>query len=229
MVAKRSKSSKIIPKLERSSPSHELHKDWEKRLEWAEKQISRHLEDLNKANDYIIERAFKFLTALNIFSLIILNTFKEVVPTWVVIAFVLAFVVTVIFFMKLYKTSNIQSTGFSASIIKLKENGEYLDLDPETNLIHKDNDAQAIYAWLIKQLKDREKESTKLNENLAKTYNRAVQTTCWIIGLAIAGWITVELVRFFFADGWSAWLFRSGWTLFCLILELFDRYTISMV
>ena len=74
MVAKRFKLSKIIPKLERSSSRHELNKDSEKRLEWAEKQISRHLEDLNKANDYIIEKAFKFLTALNIFSLIILNT-----------------------------------------------------------------------------------------------------------------------------------------------------------
>ena len=137
--------------------------------------------------------------------------------------------------MKLYKTNDVQSTGFSASIIKLKENGEYLDLDPETDLIHKDNNGQAIYAWLINQLQKREKASTELNEDLAKTYNRAVQTTCWIIGLALAAWITVELVRVFLADGWSTWIFRSGWTLFCLILKLFYlkpfycSCTISMV
>ena len=237
MVARKFKLSRIISRLEKRVPSQELHKDWEKRLEWAEKQISKHIEELNKANDYIVERAFKLLTALNIFSLIILNSFKGVlsIPIWVVIAFVLAFIVTVVFFMKLYKTNDVQSTGFSASIIKLKENGEYLDLDPETDLIHKDNNGQAIYAWLINQLQKREKASTELNEDLAKTYNRAVQTTCWIIGLALAAWITVELVRVFLADGWSTWIFRSGWTLFCLILKLFYlkpfycSCTISMV
>jgi len=188
-----------------------FHQDFEKRLEWAEKQSLKYIEDLNKANDYIIERSYKYLGILNFFSLIVLKTFNNV-PVWVSICFVLAFIVSVVFLFRLFKTNSTESIGFSLgniiNTIEKHEAGEtYIDLDPECYLLHKDNDTEAIYGWIIPQLKKREESSASLNAKLAKTYNQAVTITSLIIGLTLVFWFITSVVKnwsliVFFTNGW---------------------------
>ncbi len=211
MISKKFKLQRTISKKKGTPLIKKFHQDFEKRLEWAEKQSLKYIEDLNKANDYIIERAYKYLGILNFFSLIVLKTFNNV-PVWVSICFVLAFIVSVVSLIGLFKTNSTESIGFSLgnninTIEKREARETYINLDPECYLLHKDNNAEAIYGWIIPQLKKREESSASLNKKLAKTYNQAVAITSWIIGLTLILWIIHSLVK-----NWNLIvLLTNGW------------------
>ncbi|MCS6266680.1 MAG: hypothetical protein H2174_03845 [Vampirovibrio sp.] len=211
MISKKFKLQRTISKKKGTPLIKKFHQDFEKRLEWAEKQSLKYIEDLNKANDYIIERAYKYLGILNFFSLIVLKTFNNV-PVWVSICFVLAFIVSVVSLIGLFKTNSTESIGFSLgnninTIEKREARETYINLDPECYLLHKDNNTEAIYGWIIPQLKKREESSASLNKKLAKTYNQAVAITSWIIGLTLILWIIHSLVK-----NWNLIvLLTNGW------------------
>jgi ABC-type protease/lipase transport system fused ATPase/permease subunit len=143
-------------------------------LKWAETNAVKHLTDINNANDAITSKAFKMTLLFGIASMLI---FFCVNATAGIIGFVVCLFLCILVFL----INDTESTGFSSSNVNLVYNGEYININPETFILHKNNKNEDIWAFVFNELQKRENKSMAINTKLTKSYRLLLQAI--VLGL----------------------------------------------
>lgn len=153
-----------------------LNKNSEQWLKWAETKAIQHLTDINTANDAITEKSFKMTLLFGIASMLMCLCVNST-------AGIIGFVVCLLLCIRVSMTNETESTGVSASIVKLVNNGEYIDINPATFILHKNNKAEDVWAFVFNELQKRETNAMAINTKLTESYRFLLQAI--VLGLLV--------------------------------------------
>jgi hypothetical protein len=153
-----------------------FNKNSEQWLKWAETNAIKHLTDINDANDAIAEKAFKMTLLFGIASMLMCLCVNSTTG-------IIGFVACLLLCIRVSITNETESTGFSSSLVKLVDNEEYIDINPETFILHKDNKNEDIWAFVFNELQKREVNAMAINAKLTENYRLLLQAI--VLGLVV--------------------------------------------
>jgi hypothetical protein len=156
-----------------------LNKNSEQWLKWAETNAIKHLTDINRANDAITNKAFKMTLLFGIASMLMCLCVNST-------AGIIGFVACLLLCIRVSLTNDTESTGFSSSIVKLVGNWEYIDINPETFILHKDNKNEDIWAFVFNELQKREVNAMAINAKLTESYRLLLQAIVLVLFVYLA-------------------------------------------